>query len=144
MVPVLDTLLAQLPAELDELAIPIGREVDQTLQRSLELDADSVEARHRLEKLQLGAARRVARLLIPVAIVGTRAGAFRLVLRDAGLILQLGQQGRQLRDLGDDPSDARQVAVRLFDGVCAEPFHGSTIYQQNCRMNVSEAMDAEE
>ena len=72
--PVLDAFLAQLPAELDELAVPIRGEVDESFQRALELDAHPVQACHRFEELQLGAANRIPRLLVPIAIVSNYAG----------------------------------------------------------------------
>lgn len=127
MVPVLDTLLAQLPTQLDELAGPVGGEIDQALERTLELDTHAIEARHRLEELQLGSTRGVASLLLAITILGAGAGSFRLVLRDAGLVLELRQQGRKLRDLRDDPANAGQLLIRLLDGVGAQPLHGSTI-----------------
>ena len=88
--PVLDPFLAQLPAELDKLAIAIGRKIDESLERTLELDAHPVQACDRLEELELGAANRIARLLMPIAIVGAGARTLRFVLGDTRLILELG------------------------------------------------------
>jgi hypothetical protein len=76
---------------------------------------------------KLGAANRIARLLVPIAIVGASARTLRFVFGDAGLILELGEERRQLRDLSHDPLHARQLVVRLFDGVGSKPLHGSTI-----------------
>src|SRR6267143_4937203 len=126
-VPVLNALFAKLPAELDQLAVPVGRKVDQALERAFELDAHPVQARHSFEQLELGAANRVARLLMPVAVVRGCSRSLRLVLGDSRLVLELGQQGGQLRDLGDDPPHSGQLVVCLVHGVSAEPLHGSTI-----------------
>src|SRR5216684_547945 len=111
MVPVLHFFFAQLPAELNEFAVAIRRKVDQAFERSLQLDAHSVEARDRFEQLELRAASRIARLLMPVAIFLAGAGTFRLVLCDPRY----------------DPPHARQLVVRLFDGIGTEPLHRSTI-----------------
>ena len=89
--PVFDLLLAKLPAQLDQLAVSVGGKVDQSLERSLELDAHAVEAGHSLEQLELSAADRIPRLLMPVTVVGRSPRSLRLVLRDAGLVFKLRQ-----------------------------------------------------
>ena len=67
------------------------------------------------------------RLLMTVAILFARAGALGLVFRDPRLVFELGQERRQLCDLGDDSPYPRQLAVGLLDGIGTEPLHGSTI-----------------
>jgi PPOX class probable F420-dependent enzyme len=66
-------------------------------------------------------------MLVAVAILGYSRLPFRLVLGDASLVLELGQQSRKLRDLLDDSAHARQLIVRLIDRIGPEPLHGSTI-----------------
>ena len=130
VVPVLDTVLTELPAQLDRLTVAKRGKIDQALERSLELDAHAVEARDRFEELELRAADRVACLLVAVTILRSTGFSFRFVLGDASLVLELGQQGRKLRDLRDDPTHARQLLVRLIHRVRAEPLHGSTIVRK--------------
>src|SRR5947207_6558769 len=125
--PVLDPLLAQLPAQLDELTIPIRRKIDEALERTLQLDAHGVEVEDRLEQLLLGALHRVPGLLLALMVLAVRAGSLRRVLGHAQLLLEVGAQRGQLRDLGHDRPHARQLAVCLLDRVRAEPLHGSTI-----------------
>ena len=123
----LDTIFAKLPAKLYELAVAIRGEVDQTLERALELDAHSVQIRDRLEQLDLGAADRVTGLLLTFMVLRAGSGSLRFVLGDPGLVLELGQERRELGDLGDDPAHARQFVVCLLHRVCTQPLHGSTI-----------------
>ena len=143
--PVLDPLLAELPAQLDELAIPIRGEVDQSLERAFELDSHSVEAGDRFEQLELRAADRIASLLVPVAIFGAGRGSLGFVLCDPRLVLQLGHQSREFRDLRDYPAHARQLFIGLVDCVGAEPLHGSTIaamVESASRLHLVESGDA--
>ena len=125
--PVLHAIFAELPAQLHQLAVAIGGKVDQALERPFELDAHAVQVCNSLEQLHLGAADRVARLLLPLKVLSACAGSFRFVLGDAGLVLQLRQEGRELGDLLHDPAHSWQLVVRLLHGICAEPLHGSTI-----------------
>ena len=125
--PVLDPLLTQFPAQLDELAIAIRGEVDQTLERTLQLDAHAVEAGDSFQQLELGAACRIAGLLVAIAIVSACSRSFGLILGDPRLVLELWEQSRKLRDLRDDSAHARQLLVCLVDRIGAEPLHGSTI-----------------
>src|SRR5581483_6662953 len=74
-VPVVDAVLAQLPAQLDRLAVAVRREIDQALERSLQRDAQAVERGDRLEPLELGGARGVARLLALVLLLRRRTVA---------------------------------------------------------------------
>src|SRR5438067_3779241 len=74
-VPELDPVFTELPAELDQLAIPVRRKVDESLERPFELDAQSVQSRHRFQQLELCAADRVTRLLVTVAMIVARAVA---------------------------------------------------------------------
>src|SRR3989442_385683 len=113
--PVLDPLLAELPAELDQLPVAIGGKVDQALQRALELDAHAVERRHRLEQLELGTAGGVTRLLVPIPVLGARGRPLGFVLGDPRLVFELWQERGELRDLGDDPAYTRELVVRLLD-----------------------------
>lgn len=89
VVPVLDTLFAELPAELDELATPIRGEIDEALEWTLELDAHSIQVRNSLEQLHLSATNSVARLLLALVAVWTGARSFGLVLGDPRLVLEL-------------------------------------------------------
>ena len=125
--PVLDSLLTQLPAQLHELAVSVGGEVDQSLQRTFQLNAHAIEVRHRFQKLHLRAANRVASLLLTLLSFGRSGRSFRLVLSDAGLVLQLRQKGGEFGDLGDNPAHAGQLVVRLLHRICAEPLHWLTI-----------------
>src|SRR5437879_661826 len=81
MMPVVDPLFAELPAQLHQLAVPIRRKVDQPLERALELDAHAVEAQHRFEQLFLGALDRIARLLLALALLALGARPPHGVLR---------------------------------------------------------------
>ena len=85
----LDTLFAELPTELDELAIPIRGEIDEALEWTLELDAHSIQARNSLQELHLSATNCVARLLLTLVAVWTGARSFGLVLSDPRLVLEL-------------------------------------------------------
>jgi phosphatidylglycerophosphate synthase len=124
---VLDSLFPQLPAKLDLFAITVRGKVDQALEWPFELDAHSVEAGDRLEELHLRSARGVTSLLLAVMILDTGARALRFVLRYPGLVLELGQQRRELGNLRHDPSHAGQFLVCLLDGIRAKPLHGSKI-----------------
>jgi PPOX class probable F420-dependent enzyme len=141
-VPVLDPLFPELPAQLNGLAVANRRKVDQPLERPLELDAHAVESGHRLEQLQLRATDGVASLLVPVTIFGPGRWPLGFVLGDARLVLELGQEGGKLRDLRDDPFDARQFPVRLVHGVRAEPLHGSTIAPMRSTLHRMEEVEA--
>jgi phosphatidylglycerophosphate synthase len=123
----LDTLFAELPAQLDQLPVSVRRKIDQAFERALELDAHPIQIRDSFQELHLGATDRIAGLLLALQILRTRARSLRFVFGDARLIFELRQEGRELRDLGDDPAHARQLGVRLLDRVCAEPLHGSKI-----------------
>ena len=123
----LDTLFAKLPAQLDQLTTTIGREVNQALEWTLELDAHAVQVCDGLEQLDLSAANRVAGLLLALICFCSGSRSLRFVLRDPCLVLKLWQQGRELSDLGDDPAHARQFVVRLLNRIGAEPLHWSTI-----------------
>ena len=123
----LDTLFAELPAQLDQLAIPVRRKVDKALERALELDAHSIQIRDCFQKLHLGATDCIASLLLALLVLETRTGSFGLVFDDSRLVLELRQEGRQLGDLSDDPANSGQLAVRLLDRIRAEPLHGSKI-----------------
>ena len=125
--PVLDFVLAELPAQLDELAVAKRREVDQPLERTLELDAHAVEAQHSLEQLLFGTLDSVLRLLLPLAVAAIRAGPLHRVLGHPQLLLEVGPQGGELGDLSHDRAHTRQLPVRFFHGVRAEPLHRSTI-----------------
>jgi len=122
-----DLFLTELPAQLDRLAIAIGGEVDQPFQRALELDAKAVQGDYRLKALMLGAARSVARLLIALSLLGRRTITLGFVLGDAGLVLELWEQRRQLRNLRNDPLHAWKLRVCFLDRVGAEPLHRTTI-----------------
>src|SRR5258706_870443 len=126
-VPDLDLVLTELPAELDKLTVAVRRKVDQALERSLQLDAHSVQSRHSFQQLELGAADRVARLLVTIAMIVARAVALRIVLGDAGLVLELGHKGREVGDLLHDAADARKLQVCFLHCVRAQSLHGSTI-----------------
>ena len=81
----LDPLLAQLPAELDELAVAVRGKVDQTLERTLQLDAHAVEVEDGLQELLLGALDCVAGLLLALAwlaALASRRSAVPLLFRD--------------------------------------------------------------
>src|SRR5437764_26745 len=125
--PVLDFVLAELPAQLDELAVAKRREVDQPLERTLELDAHAVEAQHSLEQLLFGTLDSVLCLLLPLAVAAIRAGPLHRVLGHPQLLLEVGPQGGELGDLSHDRAHTRQLPVRFFHGVRAEPLHRSTI-----------------
>src|SRR5438034_11205666 len=95
--PVLDFVLAELPAQLDELAVAKRREVDQPLERTLELDAHAVEAQHSLEQLLFGTLDSVLRLLLPLAVAAIRPRPRHLGLGHPQLLLEPGPQGAELR-----------------------------------------------
>jgi phosphatidylglycerophosphate synthase len=124
---VLDPFLAELPAQLDQLAVPVRRKIDQPFERTLQLDAHSIQVRDSLQQLHLRAADCVARLLLALMVLRACTGSLRLVLRYARLVFELGHQRRQLRDLLDDPAHTWQLVIRLLDGVGAKPLHGSKI-----------------
>jgi PPOX class probable F420-dependent enzyme len=138
----LDPLLAELPAQLDELAIAVRGEVDEALERAFELDAHAVEARYGFEQLELRAAHRVTGLLIAVAILGAGGRALGLVLGDSRLVLELGQQRRQLSDLADDSAHAWKLVVRLVHRVGTEPLHGSKIIPMRSTLHRMETAEA--
>src|SRR5581483_8649870 len=96
-VPVADAVLAQLPAQLDGLAVAVRREIDQAFERSLQRDAQAVERGDRLQPLELGSAGGVARLLALLLVLRRRSVASRFVLGDVRLVLELRQQSGQLR-----------------------------------------------
>lgn len=125
--PVLDLFLAELPAKLDQLAVSIGRKIDQAFERILQLDAHAVQAEHRFQQLLFGAVHGVAGLLGTLAILPIRARPLNGVLGHAQLLFQIRAKCRQLGDLGDDRPDSGQLPIRLVDRVRAEPLHGSTI-----------------
>ena len=89
MVPMLDALFAELPAQLHQLAISVRRKIDKAFQRPLELDAHSIEIRDRFQKLYLGATDRIASLLLALLILRTRLRSFRFVFGDARLVFEL-------------------------------------------------------
>jgi len=91
-VPVLNSLLTQLPAQLDQLAVAIRGKVDQALERTLQLDAHAVQPGDCFEQLELGSARGVASLLIAVAILIAGGGSLRFILGDPRLVLQFREQ----------------------------------------------------
>ena len=126
----LDTLFAELPTELDELAVPVRGKIDEAFEGALELDAHSVQVRNRFEKLHLSATNRIARLLLAFVAVRTRARSLGLVFGDPRLVLELWQKSRKLCDLSDDPAHTRQLAVRLLHRIRAQPLHDSTIAPQ--------------
>src|SRR5438105_4346143 len=125
--PVLDAILTELPAELDQLTVAIGREVDQPLQWAFELDAHRVQAQHCFEKLLFRALDRIPRLLLARVVIAVGAGTLDRILGHAELLLEVGPQRRELRDLRDDGAHAWQLAVGLVDRVSTEPLHRSTI-----------------
>ena len=125
--PVLDPLFSELPAQLDQLAISVGGKVDQSLERTLKLDAHAVEVQDRLQQLLFSALHRVARLLLAVTVLPVGAGTLDGVFGHAQLLLEVGPQGGKLCDLGHDRTHSGQFPVRLVDGVRAEPLHRSTI-----------------
>ena len=126
----LDTLFAELPTELDELAVPVRGKIDEAFEGGLELDAHAVQVRNRFEKLHLSATNRIARLLLAFVAVRTRARSLGLVFGDPRLVFELWQKSRKLCDLSDDPAHTRQLAVRLLHRIRAQPLHGSTIAPQ--------------
>lgn len=123
----LDKLFAELPAQLDQLTVAVGGEVDESLKRALQLDAHAVQVRDRLEELDLRAAHSVVGLLLAIMVLCSSPGSFRFVLCDSSLVLEIRQERRKLCDLRDDPTHARQLVVRLLHRVSAEPLHGSKI-----------------
>ena len=89
MVPMLDALFAELPAQLDELPVSVRRKVDQAFERALKLDAHSIQIRHSFQKLHLGATDRIASLLPALMILRTCTRSLGLVFGDARLIFEL-------------------------------------------------------
>ncbi len=125
--PVLDPLLTELPAELDQLALAITRKIDQALERTLQPDAHAVEAEHRFQQLLFGTLNRVARLLRPLSVITIRVRTLHRVFGHPELFFEVRAQGRELGDLRDDRAHAVELPIRLVDRVRPEPLHGSTI-----------------
>src|SRR2546430_17009393 len=92
-VPVLDPLLAQLPAQLDELVVAIGGKVDQALERSFELDAHAVEVQHGFQQLLFGALNFVPSLLLAFPCLAVGPGTLGRVFGHAQLLLEVWPEG---------------------------------------------------
>src|ERR1051326_5972437 len=114
-VPVRDPVLAELPAQLDELAVAVREEVDQADPRVLELDPEVLEPAQRRHQVLLGAAQRAGALVEPVAILLHGSRPAHAVLGDADLVGQLVQLTGELDDLPDEAPDRRQHPVRLVE-----------------------------
>src|SRR5919201_6119415 len=100
-VPMGDGRLAQLPAQLDDLAVAVGEEVHQSGARILELDLELIEPPQRRHELQLSRLQLRQYLLVGLRIVFAGARPLASVLGDPDLVFELGQVRSQL----DDPAD---------------------------------------
>src|SRR5436190_1323977 len=112
--PVFDFVLAELPAQLDELAVAKRREVDQPLERTLELDAHAVEAQHSLEQLLFGTLDSVLRLLLPLAVAAIPADPLHRVLGHPQLLLEVGATPKRATDLQRLRNMAARPAVAVL------------------------------
>src|ERR1700716_544547 len=78
--PVLNSILSELPAQLDELALPIRIEFDQPGLGLLQRNAEPLEPEGVLGKLELGIVHRTARCLVRSFGLRPGAGTRRLVI----------------------------------------------------------------